>query len=256
MLYVMVISLIIVIYYVGQKLTLHTALSVIVHFTATSPSNIYHTLMDRYHRYTTPDYDKSALCDKNVVVFVHGRNGQPADMLPLINNIHNINNYYLRTVSLGPTKNTLIEEDLMTLKHELEPYVHCNIILVGMSKGGVTAATYFLSMNDERIKAAITISSPVMGTEVVDIFDRDSNVYKALGRNNTLALSMNEKAKNKQLYHIVPTWDHLIIPSCASFYPNTDKNNIYYYTKMMYGHSGICYDPDVATQIAAWIKTI
>lgn len=239
------------------NLTLHTAASVVIHFTVTSPSNIYHTLMDRYYRYVTLDYDKSPLHRKNVVVFVHGRNGHHADLLTLINNLQNISQkYYLRVVNLGPTGNTLIEEDIVTLKNELEPYINCNIILVGMSKGGVTVATYLLTMNDKRIKGVITISSPVMGTEVASAFACNSNVYKGLRRNNQLSLSMNEKAINKPIYHIVPTWDHLIIPNDGSYYPNTNKNNIYHYTKLSYGHSGICYDPDVAKQIAIWIKTI
>lgn len=260
-----VLFLIIVIYSIHQtlpNLTFYTAASVVVHFAVTSPSNIYHTLMDRYNRYITKKYDNSPLQNKNVIIFVHGRNGHHADMLPLINNLNDIsqksNNekYYLRMVNLGPTADTLIEEDVCTLKNALETYINCNIILVGLSKGGVTVSTYFLIMNDERIKGAITISSPVMGTEVANAFERNSNVNKGLGRNNTLALSMNEKAKNKSIYHIVPTWDHLIIPSHAAYYPNTHDDNIYYYTKMSYGHSGICYDPDVAKKIEEWIKII
>lgn len=212
--------------------------------------------MDIYHRMVIVDYDKTPLRDQNVVVFVHGSYGYPSDMTPLTNNLTSLTNVNLRLVNLGPTADTLIQQDVLSLEKELEPYINCNIILVGLSKGGVTVATYFLLMNDKRIKKAITISSPVMGTDVALAFPTESNTYKGLGSGNSLAMLVNEQATNKAIYHVVPTYDHLIIPTTNAYYPNTNPNNIYHYTSARVGHSGICYDLNVANQIAEWINNI
>lgn len=244
------------------NLTIITACTVSTHFMVTLPSNIYHKLMDTYHRYVIVDYDKTPLIGEKVVIFVHGRNGHHADLTPLAHNlniiinhvpINSLKNIHFRFVHLGSTGDTLIEEDVIMLKNQLEPYQHCDITLVGLSKGGATVATYYLTMNDYRINKVITISSPIMGTDVASAFDTDTNTYKALSSDNSLSLLMNIKAKDKNIYHIVPRWDHLIIPNTNAKYPNTDREHIYYYNQFSHGHSGICYDIIVAYKIAEWL---
>lgn len=270
--------LFLIIVYLGKtilpNLTLETSEIFLTHFAITFPSTIFHTIINKYRRFTIFTYDKTPLYDKNVVVFVHGRNGYFTDPYPLMDNLHDLLNvnhrdqspkainlqylidekYYLRTVYLEETANTFIEEDMEKLKEELKVYENCSIILVGISKGGVTVANCYVLAGDKRIKKAITISSPLLGTQIASAFPNDSAVYKALSYQND-QVKTNELAAKQfgHLYHIVPRFDHLIIPTTAAYYETTPKERIYHYEGFLYSHSGICYNYDIAKKIATWI---
>lgn len=61
--------------------------TVLLHFVVTSISSIYHQSVNKYLRYTTPLIQYPILKNKQVIVFVHGRNGWPTDFDPFIDNI-------------------------------------------------------------------------------------------------------------------------------------------------------------------------
>lgn len=241
------------------RYNIHQMMSVIftalLHLTVTLPSFIYHGSLNLYNRIITPYPIKTNLYDANVVIFVHGRGGHYSDFKSLIYNIKILGTYssnYLRVVDLGNTRNTSIDDDANKLKEELEIYKNCNICLVGLSKGGVVVMRYITTIKDNRIRKVITISSPLMGTKLASLLPKNSITYKELSYDSKLT---QEIASNKFLIpicHIVPKWDHVIIPSSSAAYLNTYPGNIYYY-KGFYNHVGIVHDKEIAKIIAKWI---
>lgn len=230
---------------------------IIYHFIRTIKS-INFIFITFYHK-TFPElkYDLP-LNDKNVVVFIHGRNGHYNDFKYLINNINSLNQltdlYILRTVDLGNTGYTSIDEDVFTLQNKLNIYNNCNITLVGHSKGGVIGLRYMTKKNDARIKKIITISSPLKGTLSASLFPLSSPVRTALGFNNKISQEIeNDIVDFNSIYHIVPTWDHLIIPTSSAKYNNTPESNIYYY-KDSYSHGTLQYSLEIAQVISDFVR--
>jgi len=210
---------------------------------------------------------KFNLDSQNVIMFVHGRNGHSADFKPLIDNIKQLTNsvynpitinntsYHLASVNLKNTGYASIDEDVDKLKEELMSYNNCSITLVGLSKGGITIMRYLTTQNDQRIKKVITISSPIKGTYIGNLFPESSVVFQGLSHDNKISQEIIV-AKNKlnvPIHHIVPTWDHLIIPASNAAYDDTPEENIFRYDGMWYGHVGICENGDVAKAIIKWL---
>jgi len=257
-----------------------TILTFITHSIATGPSLIHHsvkTAYDRYYATSIPNF--LPLSNQNVILFVHGRNGRHTDFNPLIDNIQKIfvvrkfsidnydidcilttstRNYHLRTIDLGPTAHTTIDQDAKTLSaHINKVYQNCYITLVGLSKGGVTVMRYLTNNNSDNniIQNVITISSPLRGTMIADLLG--GSVAENLGNANPILRQIEEKSKKIQktkIHHIVPTWDQLIIPASNARYENTPDSQIYHYQGMRYSHSGIAYCPDVARKIVEWVQ--
>ena len=250
--------------------TFNTIKIAIYHCGITAPSLLYHGLPLKFIR---PKYiSNTPLVNKNVIVFVHGRNGWHSDFDALIvnlklllpNNLSENNilisekKYALRSINLGETGYTSIEEDAKRLKTELKIYENCKIVLIGLSKGGLTIMKYATKYNDARLIKLITISSPLKGTQIVSLlFSQKSSVFESLSFNNSI---VNQIIKDKQnlnvpIYHIVPTFDHLIIPTSSAKYDDTPDENIYYYDGYYYSHAGICFNIDVAKSIIKWIQS-
>lgn len=228
------------------------------HLLITLPSLIYHGLSNLYYRCITPPPSTIVLKDKNVIVFVHGRGGHHSNFVPLINNIKPkiSNRYYLRTVDLGDTRNTSIDEDMFKLKGALDIYPDCAITLVGLSKGGVDTMRYVTYFNmDTRIERVITISSPLRGTRITGLLSKESITNKELGYRSKITRHIKTIGINIPVYHIVPTWDHLIIPTSSAYYRSTEEERIYYYTGL-FNHVGITYSKDVAIAIVSWIPPL
>jgi uncharacterized alpha/beta hydrolase family protein len=257
--------------------SLKTISIILSHSIVTLPSLIYHSLINKYRKYTSNEIHYEPLSNKNVIIFVYGRNGFHTDLKPLIDNIIKqspsfigqeyekditvkINNklYVLRTVNLGATAYTSIDEDVASLHKELEIYQNCSIVLVGLSKGGLVIARYITSnqKNSNQINKIITISAPLKGTYSALLFSPSSVVATDLGYQNKIVQQIDEKRKNiqTQIYHIVPKWDQMIIPTTAAKYDDTPNSNIYYYNGCYYSHSGIAYDVNVAKSIIQWLS--
>lgn len=195
---------------------------------------------------------------KYVVVFIHGRNGHPSNWNITINNIIEINDtfmhdYYLRAVYLGPTHNTTFDDDAAVLHEYLKKYHQCHIILVGVSKGGVVAMNYKVKYNQNI--TVITISSPLKGTKIASLFPITSIVGSTLGYNNAIVTDIKHGITNySNVYHIVPLWDHVIIPTSSAYYDETPKDNVYFHNDSYYSHASIQYDMKVAHQLIKFIK--
>ena len=225
-----------------------------IHLLITSPSLIYHKFYDIYYRLTANALCQTVLKDKKVVVFVHGRGGHYSNFIPLINNLkYKIpQDYHLKPICLGNNKHTSVDDDVYNLQIALQLYPDCEITLIGLSKGGVVILRYITTIKDSRIKKAITISSPLMGTRMTQLLSSESITNKELGFRSELSKDLEMSNINVPIYHVVPRWDHVINPTSSAAYPNTPQSNIYYYNGT-YSHTGIIYSNDVANTIASWL---
>ncbi len=254
-------------------------LTSLLYMILTLPSLLYHGTIHKYSKnlaktgstyFMTTPAGGDALKNKNVVVFVHGRNGWWTDVEGLVENMYDIvdvglngtvvlttgQTFYLRSAQLGATGYTSLEEDAETLRYNLQNYINCNIVLVGISKGGVVAARYVTKYDDPRVSKVVTISSPLMGSKVVDLFfETSSPVYKALGYRNDEVLKIEREASesNVAFYHVVPSCDHLIIPASSAHYSFTPENRLYRYNGIKYSHAGIGDHPEVARRLLEWL---
>ena len=154
------------------------------------------------------------------------------------------------TIDLGSNASTSIEQEVEIVGSQLRPYFASvdHIILIGVSKGGCTAVQYGLKY-PAKIKRIITISSPLNGTKVANYHLLCDVTRKELGYNSTLAFNYQQLTYSPDIYSIVPTYDHIIIPASAAAYPQS-KQYIY---KGFYSHVGILYAPEVLHQIIEWI---
>jgi hypothetical protein len=165
--------------------------------------------------------------------------------------------YYFRAVTIDNNSNTEPDEDMIKLIDQIDGYKNCNIILIGHSKGGLVVSRYAATKNDDRIKKVITISSPLRGTKLVNLFvNKEAPEYKIFSYNNDIARQTEALIKEKDIdfYHVVPGCDHVIIPDTAAMYESTHKEHIYNYGGCEYSHVGILANPDVGEYILRWIQ--
>jgi len=160
--------------------------------------------------------------------------------------------YRFVPISLGNTISTSINVDVETLHHELERFIDCDITLIGMSKGGLPVVQYAKSMKFPNIKRAITISSPLRGTRLSNFLSKNYIIRKELEYESETTMNIARQKTLVPIYHIVPRWDHIIIPTKSAYYDNTPESNIYHYNGN-YGHTGIIYAPEVIDVICKWI---
>jgi hypothetical protein len=138
------------------------------------------------------------------------------------------------------------------LVNELLNYLDCQITLVGLSKGGMTVMRYATTIDDSRIKKVITISAPIKGTHLASLLPSDTITHQNLKYESKVAQDISKAKLEIPVYHIVPKYDHMIIPVDASKCDYTDDSHIYYYDGY-YSHNGITYSKDVAKAIEQWL---
>lgn len=225
------------------------------HIIITLPSIVYHGIIHTYNRLMV---GSSEIFIKNseskTLVFLHGKGGDPCNfdfivryLLSKIGTKYNIYVPYL-----GDTNTSSIDEDANTLLNKLNN--RCisldNLILIGLSKGGLIAS--YFAANYHSVDKIITISSPMMGTKMADLH-WDKKVRDALGFMNNSAVELSQKVITNQYYHIVPTYDHVITPIESSYYITTPPENIYYY-EGLHSHIGVTHSPDICDKILSWIQ--
>jgi triacylglycerol esterase/lipase EstA (alpha/beta hydrolase family) len=244
---------------------LQTVSTILSHLLVTLPSIVYHGLINEYNRITALPLVNEQTYNNNIVIFVHGRGGHHSNFTPLIENIDLINmddmdsflsskcKFFMRTVDLGDTTDTSIDDDVAKLQECLNIYRECRIILVGLSKGGVVIMRYITTIDDTRIQKIITISSPLHGTYATTLLSDDSITNKELCYKSQITQDIAKSNISIPIFHVAPMWDHLIIPTNSAIYSTTDQNNIYYYSGL-YSHTGIIHDMDIAYIILHWIS--
>lgn len=231
------------------------------HLLLTLPSFGYHGSLNLYRRFVSwpanPPLPRIAF-GQNVVVFVHGRGGHPSQFDTTIWNLKSIlpTSYLLQTVNLGNTFSTKLDSDVAMLEQELKIYSNCNLILVGVSKGGLICLRYLATKSDPRIQKVISISSPLQGTQATSLTSPSSLVHQELGYQSPITQEtyklLTKDQLEHQIYHIVPKWDYLIIPNTAAAYPDTNPDHIYQY-EGYYSHIVIPHSVEIANILSKFI---
>jgi hypothetical protein len=246
-------------------------------FIVTLPSIIYHgtlSLVSKFRHDSKKDIIFNTVDSNNLILLVHGYHGHPCNFTPLINNLcidSNIkDNWNIIAVNLNQFEkyedNTVQNEASYILQY-IQNCNFENIILIGLSKGGLVCATAY-AMNSMKIKKVITICSPLKGTrscdlylpKILDIINGNlDSVRNDLGfcsstSSNTLNLLADTEVNYKNIFHIVPTYDHMIYPSTAALYPFVPNDNVFIYTGTMYSHIGVPFNKEIANVIIKWIN--
>lgn len=238
-----------------NKMILSLLAVVFHHALMTSPSLFYHSLLLLYYQYSTRSPIYLVIRNKKVIAFIHGRTGHHSNFLPLISNLApQLLDYDMRPLDLGYNFNSSIDEDVSKVKYALESCYDCDISLIGLSKGGLTSLRYLSTTNSNQIKKIITISSPLMGTKITKLICSDSITHKELGYESEITKTLANYRYNIPIYHIVPKWDHIIIPTTTALYSNTQPSNIHYYNGHN-SHSGIIFSNEISNVIANWIQS-
>lgn len=237
----------------------------ISHFSLTVPSIILHGTTNLYRRLTFQGIPLITGGNTNkTILFVHGRGGHHTNFQSLINNLSKLTNEYnFYAIDLKSNYGTTIDEEVERVKQWIDSHLDHEITLIGVSKGGVVCMRYITKYLDttnnktnRRIKRVITISSPLKGTKVTKFLSVNSLANKELGYKNDLLTEVEQQVseiKNKiDIYHVVPKWDYLIIPTDSAKYDFTPENNIYYYNGL-YSHVGIPFSNEIANRIALWL---
>lgn len=226
------------------------------HLAVTSPSVLYHGLLNLYRWYTAAQLNYEPISNKPVIIFIPGRGGHYTDLIPLIDNLRGhpqLSDYTYRMVDLGNTRYTSIDTDVDRLRRELDKYPGCTLTLIGLSKGGVVATRYVTTVADPRVTKVITLSSPLQGTSMATFFFPSTSViHQELRHGSDLTSTIAKTNFPVPIYHVVPQWDNIIVPTESSKYDFTPETNIFYYTGYN-SHMGICYSPEVSQAVAGWI---
>ena len=191
--------------------------------------------------------------ETKTIVFLHGKGGDPCNFDFIVKYLlKNKKKYNIFVPYLGDNNTTSIEDDANTLLNRLKirNIPLDNIVLVGLSKGGLVAA--YFATNFHSVNKIITISSPMLGTKMADLH-WDKNVRDALGYMNKSAVDLSQTANTNRYYHIVPKYDHVITPTEVAYYPSTPSSNIYCYSGL-HSHIGVTHSTDICDKIISWIE--
>jgi len=201
-----------------------------------------------FSRISTPTRDHM-----KTVVFIHGKGGNPCHFDFIVENfiMRYKDKYNIFVPYLGNNNHSSIEDDANILLNRLyaRDISLNNLILVGLSKGGLVASYFATNFNS--VEKIITISSPMMGTKMADLH-WNKNVRSALGYMNEEVVALSQTANMNRYYHIVPKYDHVINPIESSYYSSTSNNNIYYY-EGLHSHIGVTHSSDICDKILSWI---
>lgn len=222
----------------------------------TYPSYRYHRWLNNYYSTLASQLDNSSLKNEKVIVFIHGRGGNPARFIPLMENLRSriSTEYHMRAIDMGDTAITTIDTDTARLQTELDQYPECDIILVGASKGGLVILNYAITIDDPRIRKLITIVTPVMGTETVALYP-DNLLIQEFAPDSPIVNRIVSRLLSLKIpmYHIVDMWDHMILPVTAATYSGTPRERIYY-DYWPYNHIGELYNVNTAEAVSQFIN--
>ena len=253
-------------------------LMILRNFIITLPSIIYHSTLSAISKKKHGTKDNIIFNQTetdNLLLLVHGYHGHPCNFNPLINNMCSTkpnlkNEWNIVAINLNQyenyTENTVQNEANIVLDY-IRNCKKTNIVLVGLSKGGLVCTTAY-SIDPNLITKVITISSPLRGTRSCDLYlpkildlingnldyVRNDLGFGSSTSCNTLNILANVNDCHNKIYHIVPTYDHMIYPEDAAKYPFTKPENVYTYYSLAYSHNGIPFNKEIADVITKWLK--
>ena len=218
----------------------------------TLPSVLYHGSRNIYFKWRPSRLVLPTGKLPSLIVMIHGRNGHYTNFDPLIQSITRKGlEYDICTIDLGANGSTTIEQEVEIVRLQLRPYFSTvnNIVLLGVSKGGCTAVAYGIKY-PAKIKRIITVSSPLNGTKVANYHLLCDVTRNELGYKSLMTSSFQQPIYGPEICSIIPTHDHIIIPSTSACLPNTTS----YVYPGYYSHAGILYALAVHNKIAEWLN--
>lgn len=226
--------------------------SVIKHGPAKIYERLQYLFMESYRNH--PNYNLPMLDGKDVIILVHGRGGSPSDFNSLIKHLQNYDHVY--AISLGQNRYTTVENDSKELETQLENLTNCDITLIGNSKGGSVVTKYLSTFDDStstnKIKKVITVSSPLKGTVLANFVPGTTKQDLSYLADHLVETEEILKQHSDKIFHIVATYDHLILPADTAYFHHVPKSNIHFYTGL---HNHICLfdDPQIVSVIRDWL---
>jgi triacylglycerol esterase/lipase EstA (alpha/beta hydrolase family) len=201
----------------------------------------------------------------NYVILIHGRGDDGGQFNSITNVIRNSTDLNYILIALDQ-KDNLIKDDIVRVRNQiitsLENILHAhsklNVTVVGISKGGVTAASLIANHCDPRItyRKLITIASPLHGTTLanygfgtnarVDLSYKNAYVLRVKSELSVLAAKTDLKT-----YHIVNKFDNTILPSSTSAYDFPSSTAFVH--KSLTSHIAIQDNPEVVAKVMDWI---
>lgn len=184
-------------------------------------------------------------CFNKVIICIHGVGGHVSNFSEL-----ELDDPMLY-VNLGDNYNNTVEQDLDITMKFLKNTEAKEIILIGMSRGGLVAAE--ASLRDLRIKKVITIASPLRGTCAVNYLRPilKKNLHE-MELNSDMCKRLESKIDKSKFYHVVNKYDFFVYPPENSHYDVPDDHIHVYSGKL--SHIGLLYDQGIKDKIVEWIK--
>lgn len=144
-----------------------------------------------------------------------------------------------------------IEEDVEALHTELAKFTtYSNIILLGLSRGGLVAVQYVSKYPDDNacISKVITVAAPLRGTRIAQFIPFDCSAKRDMCINDS-----NLACPPIPIYHIGIVYDMVVYPITTCFLDETPNDRRYIYTGV-YGHHSILCAPEIQTKIIEWVQ--
>jgi triacylglycerol esterase/lipase EstA (alpha/beta hydrolase family) len=201
------------------------------------------------------------------IVYIHGRGDNVGQFNSIANIIRDTTDFNYLLVNLDQRDNPVHDDVIKTrdqiyhhFKSLLDKGLDLDITLVGISKGGVTAASLIANhCGDKRVHYSklITIASPLNGTVLAN-YAFWTNAKADLSFGNIHAQNVKFELANLasdgklRTYHVTNQFDNIVIPANMSAYKFTSSKT--YKHRNLTSHNAIQDHPTVVAKVVEWIK--
>jgi hypothetical protein len=244
-------------------LCIRIILVVIASFLLCTPNMIqefYNTMMYKPTSLKTchPKLSKDTISPVNIVILIHGRSSNPMQFWKMLPELQLPDIHFL--VPHLSHSDASINDDSNYVLAQFNEYISelkgtdaiINVVVVGISKGGLTGADFITKLDGgDPIKiyaSLITISSPLHGIIMAPyaFWTKNTKIELDSGSNTVLHIhhQMSRLADLGKVttYHVVPTVDHIILPTGSAQYHFSKENYVH---EKFTSHNNIQNDPDV-----------
>lgn len=125
------------------------------------------------------------------------------------------------------------------------------LILIGHSMGGLVSTVYTVKYGKDKVKAIITLASPLRGTKMANL--GIGECAKQMRTHSSFIKNLKRKLPIDLYYHVATRKDQLVVPYRSSLV--NDKRERRYVLDDL-GHASLLYSKRVSVQIGKWLKQI
>jgi triacylglycerol esterase/lipase EstA (alpha/beta hydrolase family) len=194
-----------------------------------------------------------------IVALVHGRNADSNQLVALYGALVGESGMSVTSITFSSGSNPVMRDAASLIQHLEATYTNFSsrrIVLVGVSKGGLTALAASTKLTNPKM-TVITLASPVNGTTIAALstcrMTRHELEYNGEFVSD-LALRVQSMQAQKKLdvYHAFIANDYMIQPApSAAVYSFTPKECIFECADPFLSHNIIQYDEKVVAWVAA-----